>query len=134
MNEERYLDHLCADLVDLRRDLHAYPEIAFEERRTSDLVANRLRRNGIRVARGLAQTGVVGTLERGAGPAVGLRADMDALELSERTALPYASRNAGRMHACGHDGHTAMLLGAAQYLAERGGFDLQEVDQIICCL
>jgi amidohydrolase len=109
-------------LVGLRKDLHAHPEIAFQEKRTSDLVAYRLLENGLEVHRGLARTGVVGTLRRGNGPAVGLRADMDALALSERTGLSYASQYAGRMHACGHDGHTAMLLGAARYLAERGGF------------
>ena len=122
MNDTRHLDLLCVDLMALRQDLHAHPEIAFEERRTSDLVADRLREIGIDVHRGLAKTGVVGTLKEGDGPAIGLRADMDALELDERTGLPYASRNAGRMHACGHDGHTTMLLGAARYLAERGGF------------
>jgi len=122
MTEARYLDLLCADLVALRQDVHAHPETAFEEQRTSDLVASRLHEVGIEAHRGLARTGVVGTLEHGDGPAIGLRADMDALELSERTGLPYASRNAGHMHACGHDGHTAMLLGAAQYLAAWGGF------------
>jgi len=122
MNDKRYLDHLCADLKELRHDLHAHPEIAFEERRTSDLVAARLRELGFDVHLGLAKTGVIGTLKQGDGPAIGLRADMDALDLSERTGLAYSSRHAGRMHACGHDGHTAMLLGAAQYLAERVGF------------
>jgi hippurate hydrolase len=122
MIEDPDFRHLCAELVELRRDLHAHPETAFEERRTSDLLAQRLREAGIETHRGLAKTGVVGTLALGEGPAIGLRADMDALDLSERTGLPYASRCAGRMHACGHDGHAAMLLGAARYLAERGGF------------
>ena len=122
MNEDLYLERLCGELSQLRHDLHAHPEIAFEERRTADQVADRLHGIGIEVDRGLAKTGVIGTLRTGEGPAIGLRADMDALELSERTDLPYASRNTGHMHACGHDGHTAMLLGAAQYLAERGGF------------
>jgi len=122
MNDKRYLDRLCTDLEEIRHDLHAHPEIAFDERRTSDLVATRLRACGLDVHRGLAKTGVVGTLQRGVGPAIGLRADMDALDLSERTGLAYASRYAGRMHACGHDGHTTMLLGAAQYLAECSGF------------
>lgn len=122
MTEDPYFERLCAGLVELRQDLHAHPEIAFEERRTSDLVAARLRESGFDVHCGLAKTGVVGTLKRGDGPTIGLRADMDALELSERTGLAYASRHVGRMHACGHDGHTTMLLGAAQYLAERGGF------------
>lgn len=122
MNDRRYLDQLCADLQVIRQDLHAHPEIAFEEWRTSELLAKRLSALGIEIDRGLARTGVIGTLKRGEGPAIGLRADMDALELNERTALPYSSRKAGCMHACGHDGHTVMLLGAAQYLAERGGF------------
>jgi hippurate hydrolase len=122
MNDQLYLDRLCADLKELRHDLHAHPEIAFEERRTSEIVAARLRELGFEVCRGLARTGVVGTLRSGDGPAVGLRADMDALDVSERTGLAYASRHAGRMHACGHDGHTTMLLGAARFLAENGGF------------
>ena len=122
MSDRHYFDLLCADLVAVRRDLHAHPEIAFEEQRTSGLVADRLRRSGIGLDRGLAKTGVVGTLKKGDGPVIGLRADMDALELEESTGLPYSSRNAGCMHACGHDGHTAMLLGAAQYLADRSGF------------
>jgi hippurate hydrolase len=122
MNEAPYIDRLCADLRVLRQDLHAHPEIAFEERRTSDIVAGRLHEVGIETHCGLAKTGVVGTLKLGSGPTIGLRADMDALDLRERTGLPYASRDKERMHACGHDGHTAMLLGAAQFLAEHGGF------------
>ncbi len=122
MVDEPFLEQLCAELVRLRHDLHAHPEIGFAEERTSSLVAVRLEAMGLAVDRGLAKTGVVGTLTRGEGPAIGLRADMDALELQERTGLAYCSRNAGRMHACGHDGHTTMLLGAARYLAERGGF------------
>lgn len=122
MSDARYLDALCANLAVIRQDLHAHPEIAFEERRTSDLVAGRLHAIGIEIHRGLAKTGLVGTLKLGDGPAIGLRADMDALALNERTSVSYASENTGRMHACGHDGHTAMLLGAAQYLAEQGGF------------
>ncbi len=123
MSDQLLTDLRWADLAELRQDLHAHPEIAFEERRTSDLVAGHLRGLGIDVHRGLAKTGVIGTLTQGDGPAIGLRADMDALDLSEATGLPYASRNKGRMHACGHDGHTAMLLGAARYLAEQGGFN-----------
>lgn len=122
VDEESYLDTLCRDLVDLRHDLHAHPETAFEEMRTSDLVAGRLRELGLTVHRGLAKTGVVGTLSRGEGPTIGLRADMDALPITEDTSLPYSSRHQGRMHACGHDGHTGMLLGAARYLAEQGSF------------
>jgi len=109
-----------------RRDFHAHPEIAYEEVRTSGLVAERLAAWGIEVHRGLAETGVVGVLHGrggGNGRAVGLRADMDALPMTEETGLPYRSRNPGAFHGCGHDGHTAMLLGAARYLAETRAFD-----------
>ena len=108
-----------------RRDLHAHPEIGFEETRTAAVVADKLRAFGLdEVHTGLAKTGVVGVLKAGSGGrAIGLRADMDALPIAEATGLPYASRTAGRMHACGHDGHTAMLLGAAKYLAETRNFD-----------
>ncbi|TPG61399.1 amidohydrolase [Roseomonas nepalensis] len=105
-----------------RRDLHAHPELGFEEHRTAALVARALRAAGIEVAEGIAGTGVVGTL-RGTGAggggnrAIGLRADMDALAMQEATGAPWASRSPGRMHACGHDGHTAMLLGAATWLS-----------------
>ena len=105
-----------------RRDLHAHPEIAFEEHRTSAFVADKLREFGIEVSQGLAKTGVVGTLADGDGPSIGLRADMDALPMPELTALPYQSTVPGKMHACGHDGHTTMLLGAAKYLAESRNF------------
>jgi hippurate hydrolase len=111
-------------LVALRRDLHAHPELAFEEHRTSDIVAAFLSAAGIEVHRGLAGTGVVGVLKSGNGTrAIGLRADMDALPLHELNPFPYRSRHDGRMHACGHDGHTAMLLGAAEYLAAHRRFD-----------
>jgi hippurate hydrolase len=110
-----------ADILDRmvawRRDLHAHPELAFAEVRTADLVARELAACGFEVHRGLGRTGVVGTLRRGEGPAIGLRADMDALPIHEATGLPYASTNPGVMHACGHDGHVAMLLGAASQLA-----------------
>ena len=122
MTSESYLEGLCIDLAELRRDLHAHPELAFEERRTAGLIGDSLEASGIPVSRGLAVTGVVGTLRLGDGPAIGLRADMDALPLGERTGLPHASRTDGVMHACGHDGHSAMLLGAARYLAQQGGF------------
>jgi len=117
-----YLASLHADMVALRHRLHAHPEIAFHERHTADLIADCLTDRGLATHRGLAQTGVVATLRRGPGPAIGLRADMDALALDEHTRAPYASRHPGYMHACGHDGHTAMLLGAALSLAARGGF------------
>jgi hippurate hydrolase len=116
------LERLGAELTALRRDLHAHPEVGFEVQRTADRVAEELAALGLEVHRGLARTGVVGTLRRGEGPAIGLRADMDALPVTEDTGLAYASRRAGCMHACGHDGHTVMLLGAARHLAERGGF------------
>ena len=106
-------------LTQLRRDIHAHPETAFEEVRTSDIVATRLEAMGIEIHRGLGGTGVVGTL-RGKRPgqrAIALRADMDALFITEETGKPYASTVPGKMHACGHDGHTTMLLGAAEKLA-----------------
>ncbi|WP_042693828.1 M20 aminoacylase family protein [Azospirillum sp. B506] len=112
------LDELTAEMTAWRRDLHAHPETAFEEQRTSDFVADKLASFGLEVHRGLARTGLVGLLRNGEGPMVGFRADMDALHIHEETNLPHSSRNPGRMHACGHDGHTAMLLGAAHYLTE----------------
>jgi hippurate hydrolase len=115
------------ELVDLRHDLHAHPELAFQEQRTSDRVAAFLEAQGIQVHRGLAGTGVVGVLKCGDSTrSIGLRADMDALPVREQNLFPHRSKHDGRMHACGHDGHTAMLLGAAQYLAARcaqGGCD-----------
>jgi hippurate hydrolase len=114
-----------ADMTEWRRDLHAHPELALQETRTSQVVQDKLRSFGVdEVVTGLATTGVVGVIRgRGPGGAIGLRADMDALPLQEETGLPYASENAGKMHACGHDGHTTMLLGAARYLAETRNFD-----------
>jgi hippurate hydrolase len=107
-----------------RQDIHAHPELGYEEHRTSDTVARLLVSWGVEVHRGIAGTGVVGVLRNGtSGRAIGMRADMDALPMPEETGLPYVSRNPGRMHACGHDGHTAMLLGAAKYLAETKNFD-----------
>ena len=108
-----------------RRDLHAHPEIAFEEQRTAALVAERLGGFGLdEVHTGLARTGVVGVLRAGSGGrSIGLRADMDALPIQESTGRSYASTVPGKMHACGHDGHTTMLLGAARYLAETRNFD-----------
>ncbi|MGO4355611.1 M20 aminoacylase family protein [Rhizobium sp. RAF36] len=110
-------------LTSLRRDLHAHPELGFEEERTSGIVAKLLEEAGVKVHRGLGMTGVVGTLQVGNGTrAIGLRADMDALAMPEMADRPYKSTVPGKMHACGHDGHTAMLLGAARYLAETKGF------------
>jgi hippurate hydrolase len=110
------------ELTEIRRDIHAHPELGLEEHRTAELVASKLEAWGIEVHRGVGKTGVVGVLRNGDGPTIGLRADMDALPMDEQTNLPYSSRNAGRMHACGHDGHTTMLLGAARYLAETRNF------------
>ncbi|MBX5047581.1 M20 aminoacylase family protein [Rhizobium lentis] len=105
-------------LTALRRDLHAHPELGFEEKRTAGIVAEILEEAGITVHRGLAGTGVVGTLQVGNGTRrIGLRADMDALAMPEMAERPYKSKSPGKMHACGHDGHTAMLIGAARYLA-----------------
>ncbi|WP_043289033.1 M20 aminoacylase family protein [Paraburkholderia oxyphila] len=112
------------EMIELRQHIHAHPELGYEEFATSDLVAQRLADWGYEVHRGLAGTGVVGTLKCGTGSRrIGLRADMDALPVHEQTGLPYASRHAGKMHACGHDGHTAMLLAAAKQLAQSRNFD-----------
>jgi hippurate hydrolase len=108
---------LVDEMTRWRHDIHAYPETAFEERRTAALVAELLKDFGCEVHTGLAKTGVVGVLKNGSGPAVGLRADMDALHVVEQTGLAYASTHPGKMHACGHDGHSAMLLGAAKHLS-----------------
>ena len=107
-----------------RQDFHRHPEFGFEEKRTAQLVAERLRSFGLDVEEGVGGTGVVATLKRGtANRSIALRADMDALRIQEATNAAYASENLGYMHACGHDGHTSMLLGAAKILAEEGGFD-----------
>jgi amidohydrolase len=112
------------ELARIRRDIHANPELCFEETRTSEVVASKLSDWGIEVHRGLAKTGVVGTIRVGNNPrAIGLRADMDALPMQEDNEFEHRSTVAGRMHACGHDGHTTMLLGAARYLAETRNFD-----------
>ena len=118
MNVKSRIDSLTPEFVGWRRHLHAHPELAFEEQETAKFVAGKLREFGLEVHEGISGTGVVGVLRRGNGPMVGLRADIDALPIAEATGLPYASTAAGRMHACGHDGHTAMLLGAAKVLAE----------------
>jgi amidohydrolase len=121
------IDHIRSfhgELTEIRRDIHANPELGMEEHRTAELVARKLEEWGIEVHRGVGGTGVVGVLRAGNGDqAIGLRADMDALAMGEATDLPYASQNAGKMHACGHDGHTTMLLGAARYLAETRNFN-----------
>jgi len=113
-----------SELQEIRRDLHAHPELCYQEQRTADVVAARLTEWGIPVVRGLGITGVVGIIRNGASTrAIGLRADMDALPLQEINSFDHASKHAGKMHACGHDGHTAMLLGAAHYLAHHRNFD-----------
>lgn len=112
------------DFVALRRDLHAHPELCFQEHRTAGLVAERLQSWGIPVQRGLGRTGVVGILKRGSSSrALGLRADMDALPITEHNRFAHTSQSVGKMHACGHDGHTTMLLAAARHLALHGQFD-----------
>jgi amidohydrolase len=113
-----------AEMREWRRDIHAHPELGFQEQRTSELVASRLASFGIEVHRGIGKTGVVGVLKSGnSDRSVGLRADMDALPIQEANTFAHRSRHDGRMHACGHDGHTAMLLGAARHLARTRSFD-----------
>lgn len=122
MNIKDALKNLHEEMTTWRRDIHAHPETAFEEVRTSAIVAEKLKEFGLKVHQGLAGTGVVGTLTTGEGPTIGLRADMDALHMQEVNNLNYKSVNEGKMHACGHDGHTTMLLGAAKYLSETKNF------------
>jgi len=126
-NDALEMLRLChAELVHIRRDIHANPELGFEETRTSQLVADKLAEWGIEVHRGLAKTGVVGVIrgrKDSGGRAIGLRADMDCLPMHETGGVAHKSRVPGRMHACGHDGHTTMLLGAGRYLAQTRNFD-----------
>ena len=118
------LNDLKTQMETWRHDFHQNPELGFQEHRTAAIVALELRKWGIEVVEGVGGTGVVGTLKLGdSNRAIALRADMDALQITEATGLPYASKNLGVMHACGHDGHTAMLLGAAKILAQEGGFN-----------
>jgi amidohydrolase len=121
------INRIAADaplLTEWRRDLHAHPELGLEEHRTSQVVAEKLASWGIEVTRGLAGTGLVGTLKAGtSNRSIGIRADMDCLPMTEENDFPHKSTTPGRMHACGHDGHTTMLLGAAKYLAETRNFD-----------
>ncbi|MFZ6771777.1 M20 aminoacylase family protein [Undibacterium sp. SXout7W] len=113
-----------ADIQQIRRDIHAHPELCYEEHRTSDVIAHKLQEWGIPVVRGLGGTGVLGIIRHGTSPrAIGLRADMDALPMQEINTFAHTSQHAGKMHACGHDGHTAMLLGAAWYLSQHKEFD-----------
>lgn len=120
------IEAFASELTEIRQDLHAHPELGFEEVRTSGIVAEQLRAYGVdEVHEGIGGTGIVGLIrgQGGGNRRVGLRADMDALPIEEASGVPYASTNPGRMHACGHDGHTTMLLGAARYLAETRNFD-----------
>ncbi len=114
----------AASIVAIRKDIHAHPELCFQEVRTADVVAEQLTKWGIEVHRGLGTTGVVGVIRKGkSGRAIGLRADMDALPVLEKNTFIHASQHPGKMHACGHDGHTAMLLGAAKHLSKHQNFD-----------
>ena len=127
MSPRDRLDQMHGEMTEWRRDFHAHPEIGFEEVRTSEIVAQKLSEWGIEVHRGLGGTGVVGVIRgkhgaQGSNRAIGLRADMDALPMEEGNSFAHRSQNPGRMHACGHDGHTAMLLGAAKVLAETRNF------------
>jgi hippurate hydrolase len=114
----------AAEIARIRRDLHAHPELCFQEERTADVIAQALTDWGIPIHRGLGKTGVVGIVKGGSSPrAVGLRADIDALPMTEHNRFAHASRHPGKMHACGHDGHTAMLLAAAKHLSRHRNFD-----------
>ena len=124
MNISESIKAMHEQLIEWRHDIHAHPETAFDEVRTSNFVAEKLEKFGLDVDRGLGKTGVVGTIRKGkSNKAIGLRADMDALFIHEENDFEYRSRNDGKMHACGHDGHTTMLLGAAKYLFESSNFD-----------
>ena len=124
MNLLDFPEGFIAELQAIRRDIHAHPELGYEEHRTADLIASKLTAWDIPVTRGLGGTGVVGVIEGvgGEGPAIGLRADMDALPMQEQNTFAHASQHEGRMHACGHDGHTTMLLGAAHWLSRHRDF------------
>ena len=124
MNKAEISGSSLRELVAIRREIHSWPELGFEEHTTAKLIAAYLEKLGLEVHCGIGRTGVVGVLRRGtSGHSVGLRADMDALGVTEQTGLPYASRNPGVFHGCGHDGHVAMLLGAAEHLVNAGDID-----------
>ncbi len=126
MNPVEHIRADHAELTALRRDLHAHPELGFEEHRTAEIVVRELTALGIEHHSGIGKTGVVGVIRgerRDSGRAIGLRADMDALPMHEENAFAHVSRFKGRMHGCGHDGHTTMLLGAARYLSRTRRFD-----------
>lgn len=121
---QNHIKQFLPEMIAVRHDLHAHPELAYEEKRTSDIVAGLLEKWGYEVTRGVGKTGVVATLRVGnSKKTIGIRADMDALPIHEQTNLAYASKTEGVMHACGHDGHTTILLTAARYLAETKNFD-----------
>jgi amidohydrolase len=123
-DQRRKIESHLAELTAIRRDIHQHPEMAYEEHRTADIVAENLEKWGLDVHRGLGGTGVVGTLRRGASNrSIGMRADMDALYIQEKNTFDHRSVHDGKMHACGHDGHTTMLLGAARFLAEHSDMD-----------
>jgi len=124
INDNKEIDDLVAPLVSFRRDIHANPELAYQEHRTAKKIAEALSELGLEVHTGIGRTGLVASLKVGnSDRTIGLRADMDALPIHEETGLPYASRNPGVFHGCGHDGHVSMLLGAAQHLANTRRFD-----------
>lgn len=124
INDNKEIDDLVAPLVSFRRDIHANPELAYQEHRTAKKIAEALSELGLEVHTGIGRTGLVASLKVGnSDRTIGLRADMDALPMHEETGLPYASRNTGVFHGCGHDGHVSMLLGAAQHLANTRRFD-----------
>jgi hippurate hydrolase len=124
LDQRRQIENLSEELTAIRRDIHQHPETAYEEKRTADIVAARLDAWGLEVHRGLGGTGVVGTLRKGdSNRAVGFRADMDALFIQEKNTFEHRSVDDGKMHACGHDGHTTMLLGAARYLSQISAFN-----------
>ncbi|WP_271104362.1 M20 aminoacylase family protein [Pseudomonas tohonis] len=124
MQQLARIQELAVEFAEIRREIHRHPELGFEERRTAALVAGLLRQWGYEVHEGIGGTGVVGVLRNGAGSrSIGIRADMDALPIEEASGVPHSSVHCGRMHACGHDGHTAILLCAARYLAETRAFD-----------
>ncbi len=124
MNIEPKIEAFAGELTAIRRDIHAHPELGFEEARTSAIVATKLKEFGCEVTTGVGKTGVVGTVRVGNNPrAIGLRADMDALPMDELNTFDHRSQHGGRMHACGHDGHTTMLLGAAKYLSATRNFE-----------
>ena len=127
MTIKKEIISLVPEMEKWRQHIHQYPEIAYEEKETSDFIAKKLEEFGIEVHRGFGGTGLVGVIhgqDAGASKkAIGIRADIDALPMIEKTNLPYSSKNEGRMHACGHDGHTTMLLGAAHYLSKTKNFN-----------